>query len=87
MESFKYMFINYGKDFPAHLSVQSGRKHLVAPHYHEDAEIFTVSEGGVSVQAGTEIIKCYKGDILVLYPNTLHQVKSLTEDAKISALL
>ena len=87
MESFKYKFIDYNKDFPAHLSVQSGRKQLVVPHYHEDAEIFTVSEGGVSVQAGTEIIKCYKGDILVLYPNTLHQVKSLTEDAKISALL
>ncbi len=87
MESFKYKFIDYNKDFPAHLSVQSGRKQLVAPHYHEDAEILSVTEGSVSVQAGTEIIKCYKGDILVLYPNTLHQVKALAEDAKITALL
>ncbi len=81
------MFIDYNKNFPAHLSIQSGRKSLVVPHYHEDAEILNISEGGVSVQAGTENIECYKGDILVLYPNTLHQVKALTEDAKISALL
>ena len=87
MESFKYMFIDYNKNFPAHLSVQSGRKNLVEPHYHEDAEILSVNEGCVLIRAGTENIKCYKGDILVLYPNTLHRVSALTEDAKISALL
>lgn len=87
MESVKYKFIDYSKDFPAHLSVQSGRNNLVAPHYHEDAEIIMITDGKVDVGVGTENIKCYKGDILVLYPNTLHRINALTENAEITALL
>lgn len=87
MQSYQYKFIDYEKDFPARLSVQNSRKKLVAPHFHEDAEILVVTKGEVLAQIGTETIHCYKGDILVLYPNTLHQVNAPDETAEITALL
>lgn len=86
MYSSKYMFVKYEKDFPVRFSRQSGRKNLVIPHYHEDAEILKVTRGIVKIQVGNKVKKYYNGDIVVFYPNTLHQVCSESEDAEITSL-
>lgn len=86
MYSSKYMFVKYEKEFPVRLSRQKGRKNLVIPHYHEDAEILKVACGRVVIGAGKESINCQNGDIVVFYPNTMHQVCAESDDAEIISL-
>ena len=83
----EYMFVKYrDRNFPVTVSVQNNKENLAFLHFHEEVEILKVSEGVVSVKIGTCDLKCYKGDILFLPPNTLHQVNSETKDAEIVAI-
>ena len=86
MQAPKYMFVRYEKDFPVRFSQQSGRKNLVIPHYHEDGEILKVTRGRVLIQSGNETKIYYNGDIIIFYPNTLHQVCDESGDAEIVSI-
>ena len=80
------MFVKYDNTFPVRFTRQSGKRNLVVPHYHEEAEILAVTGGEVLIEAGASSLKCRQGDLLVFYPNTLHQVSAESEAAEIASL-
>lgn len=83
----EYMFVNHrNRTFPVSLSVQNGRENLVILHFHEEVEILKVNRGIVQIHVGNANIKCSESDILLLPPNTLHQVTSETDNAEIIAI-
>lgn len=86
MHNYKYMFVNYEKTFPVYVSVQNNRDCLVVPHFHEDMEILKITDGKVLVYVGKEVLECYKGDILLFFPNTLHQVRRISKNAEVTAI-
>lgn len=87
MNRSEYMFVKYkDRKFPVSVSVQNGRKTLAFLHFHEEVEILKVTNGIVKISVGTSVLKCYKDDILLFPPNTLHQVISETDNAEVIAI-
>jgi quercetin dioxygenase-like cupin family protein len=56
---------------------QSTRAHGMGPlHRHNLEEVTILLEGEAHVQVGEETVSMQKGDVLIVPPNTLHQMRS-----------
>lgn len=80
-ESFK------NRRFPVYASTQKGPGTLVAPHFHNAAELVCITDGQVLVHLNTRQFHCQQGDFLYIPPFCTHSITSSCADARLRGIV
>lgn len=83
----KYKFENFKfPDFPVYTSVQTGKGNIVAPHFHNAAELNLILSGEGVFYINTEALHCHESDIVFIPPGCVHTFFSNNENTKIKGI-